>query len=147
MRHAFCASSKRSCFWIFLLGFFFKWENVWQMCNNTKFFKYGIYLQMFFFNLVERKVCLFTNKQEFLTLHLWSFRQFQNLSEETWNRATENLTELCFVAFLSNMSKKCFKVFWIIFPSSEIITVSIFYCIVWTFWQQTLKSQWTEIWC
>ena len=39
---------------------------------------------MFFFNLVERKVRLFTNKQEFLTLlHLRYFRLFQNLSEET----------------------------------------------------------------
>ena len=36
------------------------------------------------FNLVEHKVRLFTNKQEFLTLlHLRSFRQFQSLSEET----------------------------------------------------------------
>ena len=32
----------------------------------------------------------------------------QNLSEETWSRADENLIELCFVAFLSNKSKKCF---------------------------------------
>ena len=61
---------------------------------------------MFFFNLVERKVRLFTNKQEFLTLlHLRSLRQFQNLSEETWSHAAENLIELCFVAFLSNKSK------------------------------------------
>ena len=45
---------------------------------------------MFFFNLVERKVRLFTNKQEFLTLlHLRFFRQFQNLSQETWSRAAE----------------------------------------------------------
>ena len=39
-------------------------------------------LRLFFFNLVERKVRFFTNKQDFLTLlHLRSFRQFQNLSE------------------------------------------------------------------
>ena len=58
-------------------------------------------LQMFFFNLVKRKVHLFTNKQEFLTLlHLRSFRQFQNLSEETWSHVAENLIELCFIAFL-----------------------------------------------
>ena len=64
---------------------------------------------MFFFNLGERKVRLFTIKQEVLTLlHLRSFREFQNLSEETWNHPTENLTELCFVAFLSNKSKKKF---------------------------------------
>ena len=64
---------------------------------------------MFFFNLVERKVRLFTIKQEFLILfHLRPFRQFQNLSEETWSRAAKNLIELCFVAFLSNKSKKCF---------------------------------------
>ena len=57
-----------------------------------------------FFNLVEHKVR--TNKQEFLTLlHLRSFRKFQNLSEETWSRAAENLIELCFVAFLSSKSK------------------------------------------
>ena len=63
-------------------------------------------LQLFFFNLVEHKVRLFTNKQEFLTLlHLMSFRQFQNLSEETWSRVAENFIELCFVAFLSNKSK------------------------------------------
>ena len=60
---------------------------------------------MFFYNLVERKVRLFTNKQDFLTLHLRSFRQFQNLSEETWSRADEKLIELFFVAFLSNKSK------------------------------------------
>ena len=62
-----------------------------------------------FFNLVERKVRLFTIKQDFLTLlHLRSFRQFQNLSEKkTWNRTAQNLIELCFVAFLSNKSKKC----------------------------------------
>ena len=61
---------------------------------------------MFFFNLVEHKVRLFINKQVFLTLlHLRNFRQFQNLSEKTWSRATENLIELCFMAFLS---KKCF---------------------------------------
>ena len=57
----------------------------------------------------EHKIRLFTNKQEFLTfLRLRSFRQFQNLSEETWSRATESLIELCFVAFLNNKSKKCF---------------------------------------
>ena len=62
-----------------------------------------------FFNLVERKVRLFTNKQSFLTLlHLRSFRQFQNLLEETWSRAAANLIELCFIAFLSNKSKNCF---------------------------------------
>ena len=62
---------------------------------------------MFFFNLVEHKVRMLTNKQEFLTLlHLRSFRQFQNLSEEIWSRTNENLIELCFVAFLSNTSKK-----------------------------------------
>ena len=62
---------------------------------------------MLFFNLVGHKVRLVTNKQEFLTLlHLKSFKQFQNLSEETWNRAAVNLIELCFVAFLSNKSKK-----------------------------------------
>ena len=45
---------------------------------------------MSFFNLVEHKVHLFTKKQEFLTLlHLRSFRQFQNWSEETWNRVAE----------------------------------------------------------
>ena len=50
---------------------------------------------MFFFNLVDHKVCLFTNKEEFLTLlHLRAFRQFQNLSEETWSHATENLIKL-----------------------------------------------------
>ena len=80
-----------------------------------KFKRYNV-LQMFFFNLVENKVRLFTNKQEVLTiLHLRSFRQFQNLSEETWSRAAENLIELCFVAFLSNKSKKCFILVWIIF--------------------------------
>ena len=64
---------------------------------------------MFFFNLVVRNVRLFTNKEEFLTLlHLRSFRQFQNLSEETLSRAAENLVKLCFVAFLSNKSKKHF---------------------------------------
>ena len=64
---------------------------------------------MFFFNLGELKVRLFTIKQEILTLlHLRSFRQFQNLSEETWSRPAENLIELCFVAFLRNKSKKCF---------------------------------------
>ena len=64
---------------------------------------------MFFFNLVERKLRLLTNKQEFLTLlHLKSFMQFQNLSEETWSRAAANLIDLCFVAFLSNKTKKCF---------------------------------------
>ena len=72
---------------------------------------------MFFFNIVEHKVRLFNNKQEFLTLlHLRLFMQFQNLSEETWSRAAgetwtraaDNLIELCFVAFLSNKRKKCF---------------------------------------
>ena len=66
-------------------------------------------LQIFFFNLVDRKVRLFTNKQDVFTLlHLRSFRQFQNFSEETWSRAAENLIELCIVALLSNNSKKCF---------------------------------------
>ena len=64
---------------------------------------------MLFFNLVELKVHLFTNKQEcFTILHLRSFRQFQNLSEETWSRTAENLIELYFDAFLSNKSKKRF---------------------------------------
>ena len=36
------------------------------------------------------------------------FMQFQNLSEETWSSAAENLIELCFVACLSNKSKKRF---------------------------------------
>ena len=103
---------------------------------------------MFFFNFVEHKVRLSTDKQEFLTLlHLRSFRQFQNLSEEKWSRAAENLIELCFVDFLSNKSKKCFILVWILFPSSEIIAMSILNCVVWTIWQQTLKSQWTETWC
>ena len=44
--------------------------------------RYNI-LQMFFFNLVECEVRLFTNKQECLTLmHLTYFRQCQNLSEK-----------------------------------------------------------------
>ena len=81
----------------------------WAFFRNSLHFKRQHILQMFFFNLVEHKVSLFTNKQEFLTLfHLRSFRQFQNLSEETWNRVAENLIELCFVAFLSNRSKTCF---------------------------------------
>ena len=64
---------------------------------------------MFLFNLDEHNVRLFTNKQEMLTLlHLRSFRQFKNLSEEICSRAAEILIELCFVAFLSNKSKKCF---------------------------------------
>ena len=51
-----------------------------------------IVFQSFFFNLVDCKVRFFTNKQEVLTLlHLKSFRQFLNLSEETRNRAAENL--------------------------------------------------------
>ena len=103
---------------------------------------------MFILNLhvVARKVRLFTNKQDFLALlHFRAFRQFQNLSEETWSYAAANLIELCFVTFLSNKSKTCFILVWIIFPSSEIIAISILHCIVWTFWQQTLKSQRTEI--
>ena len=37
----------------------------------------------------------FTIKQEFVTLlHLRFFREFQNLSEETWSRAAENLIML-----------------------------------------------------
>ena len=60
---------------------------------------------MFFFDLDELRVRLFTNKQELLTLlHLRSFMQIQNLSEETWSRAAENLIEICFVAVLSNKS-------------------------------------------
>ena len=47
---------------------------------------------MFFLNLVEPKVHLFTNKEEcFTLLHLRSFRQFQNLSEETWSRAADRI--------------------------------------------------------
>ena len=78
--------------------------------------------QFFFFNLDERKVSLFTNKQELLTLlHLRSFRQSQNLTEGPWSRAAENFIALCFLAFLSNKSKKCF----ILVSSSEIIAISI----------------------
>ena len=77
---------------------------------------------MFFFTLVEHKVRLFTNKQEFLTLlHLRSFRQYQNLSEETWSRAAENLVKLCFVAFLSNKSKNCFILVGIIFRLQKLL--------------------------
>ena len=97
---------------------------------------------MFFFNLVDHKVRFFTNKQESLALlHFRSFRQFQNLSEETWSCAAENLIELCFAAFLSNKSKKCFILVWITFSSSEIIAISSLHCVVWTFWQQTLKPK------
>ena len=111
------------------------------------FKRYNV-LQMFFFNLVEHKVRLFTNKQEFLTiLHLRSFGQFQNLLKETWSLSAESLIELCFVAFLSNKSKKCFILVWIIFTSSEITAISILHCVVWMSWQQKLKSQWTELWC
>ena len=54
---------------------------------------------MFFYNSVESKVRLFTTKQDVVTLlHLRSFKQFQNFSEETWGRAAENMMELCFVA-------------------------------------------------
>ena len=77
----------------------------WFLRVLSEFFTFlsdKMFYQLFFFNLVERKVRLFTNKQEFLTLlHLMSFGQFQNLSEETWSRAAENLFELCFVAFLA----------------------------------------------
>ena len=60
--------------------------------GTLNIFKRLIVLQMFFFNFVERKVRLFTNKQELLTLlHLRVFRQFQNLPDETWSRAAENL--------------------------------------------------------
>ena len=51
--------------------------------------------------------------------------QFPNLSEEKRDRAAENLIDLCFMAFLSNKSKKCFILVWIIFPSSDIIAISI----------------------
>ena len=112
---------------------------------------------MFFFYFVEMKskkisndqeliwsdptcVRLNTNNQEFLTLlHLRSFKKFQNLSEETWSRVAENLTELCFVAFLNDKSKKCFILVWIIFPFSEIIAISILHCVVWTFWQKNAQ--------
>ena len=77
----------------------------WYLRVLSEFFTFlsdKMFYQLFFFNLVERKVRLFTNKQEFLTLlHLMSFGQFQNLSEETWSRVAENLFELCFVAFLA----------------------------------------------
>ena len=133
MRHAFRASLMMT----------------WFLRFPSEFFTFlSVEMQMFFFNLVDRKVRLFTDKQDFLTLlHLRSFRQFQNLSEETRSHAVENLVELCFVAFLSNKSKKCFIPVWIIFPSSEIIAISSLHFVVWTFWQQTLRSQWTEIWC
>ena len=65
--------------------------------------------QIFFFNLVKRNVRLFTSKQEFLS-NIIAFKVFQAMSEfeETWRRTAENLIKLCFVAFLSNKSKKCF---------------------------------------
>ena len=67
---------------------------------------------MFFFNLVEHKVRVFTNKHECLTsLHLGVFMQFQYLSEETWSRVAEILIDLCFVAFQSNKSKNCLYLF------------------------------------
>ena len=85
---------------------------------------------MLFFNLVEHNIRLFANKQDFLTLsNLRAFRQFQNLSEETWSRAAENLIELCFVAFLNNKSKKCFILVWIFYPSSEIGAISVLHCV------------------
>ena len=98
-------------------------------------------LQMFFFNLVERKVRFFTNKQYCLTLQ--SFRQFQNLSKENMARVAEDLIELYFSAFLRNKSKKCLISVWIIFQFTEIIAKSILPYVVWAFWQETLKSQWT----
>ena len=62
---------------------------------------------MFVFNLVKRK--FIQQQTRILTLlHLRYLRQFQNLSEETCSRATENFIELSFVAFISNKSKKCF---------------------------------------
>ena len=107
-----------------------RWVDFWDVFRNFLFiFKRWNVLQMFFFNLVVRKVCLFTNKEEFLTLlHLRFFWQFQNLSEETWSRAAENLIELCFVTFLNNKSTKSVILVWIIFPSSEIIANRV--CIV-----------------
>ena len=56
---------------------------------------------MFFFNLVKlvhRQTRMFN-----IIMHLRSFREFQNLSEET----AENLIKLCFMPFLSNKGKKC----------------------------------------
>ena len=44
----------------------------------------------------------------FFFFFFYIIQAIQNLSEETWSRADENLIELCFVAFLSNKSKKCF---------------------------------------
>ena len=121
-----------------------RWTDFSDFFWNASHFKWLNVLQIFFFNLVKCKVHFFINKQEILTsLHLRSFRQFQNLSEETWSRAAENFIKLCFVAFMSNKSKNCFILISIIFSYSEIIAISILHCVVWKFWQQMLKSQWT----
>ena len=54
----------------------------WDFFRNSLHVKRKNVLQMFSFNSVARKVRLFTNTQEFLTLlHERSFRQFQNLSD------------------------------------------------------------------
>ena len=97
IRHAICIS------------YIVKDEWISEFFRNSLHFKRLNVLQMFFFNLVEGKVRLFTNKLVLLALlHLRSFRQFQILSEETWSRVAENFIELCFLAFLGNKSKKCF---------------------------------------
>ena len=38
-------------------------------------------------------------------MYIFTFRQFQNLPEEIWSRAAENLIELCFVACLLKQQK------------------------------------------
>ena len=97
MRHALRASEKMSLFLRFISGFL-------TFLSDKMFYRCSSLIQSSL-----KSARKFTNKQEFVTsLHLMSFRHFQNLSEETWSRAVENLIELCFIAFLSNKSKNCF---------------------------------------
>ena len=74
-------------------------------------------------------------------LNFRSFRQFQDLSEETRSRTAWNFIELCFLTFLSNKSKQLLMPGQISFEYSDIITVPILHYFIWTFWQQTFKSQ------
>ena len=68
---------------------------------------------------ISRKFRMFTNKQYFLTLlHLKFFMQSQNLSEETMER-------IMLRSISEQQVKKCFIFVWIIFPSSDIIAISI----------------------
>ena len=93
---------------------------------------------MFFFNVTERQVRFFSNKERFKQNCTYVFPEI----DKNFSGSTESLTHQCSEAFHVIRRQTFISFFFkIISTLSEIYTILILHWLVLKFWQQTVKFQ------